>query len=261
MEGAQLETSPLEVCLSNLIGADINLVEKNEINQSGANNLQQVLNSLWLSSSKENTKDGVVVALPSKQTIQLPRAFPLPVKREKTRWEKFAEIKGIKKRKRSRMVYDPITDNFVPRWGKGSIKKIQKKYNEAIVEVKDGMDESKDPRDIINLKKNMMIQKQKLRELKNKENSKGDSKLQNSSEFALGIGNLRDTNIKRNKQQISQLFDRVSLSTASYGRRDKQLPNEDQSKNKIKKVKKILDTKNEAESYKSIYNKIIKQSK
>jgi len=31
--------------------------------------------------------------------------------------------------KRSRMVFDEITNDWVPRWGKGSIKKIQDKAN------------------------------------------------------------------------------------------------------------------------------------
>ncbi|KAH8585170.1 ribosome biogenesis regulatory [Cryptosporidium sp. chipmunk genotype I] len=258
MEGEQLETSPLEVCLSNLIGIDIASVNEAEISKSGANNLQLMLNSIWSDLSKENTKDGVVVNLPSKQEIQLPRAYPLPTKREKTRWEKFAELKGIKKRKRSRMVYDPITDDFVPRWGRNSIKKIQKKHNEAIIEIKGNLNENKDPRESINLKRDMMINKQRLRELKNKMNSsKNTSK---SDEFALGIGNLKDTNVKRSKSQVKELFNRVSLSTASYGRRDKVLLDEDRSTIKAKKVKKILDTKNENEKYKDIYSKILKRS-
>ncbi|POM83257.1 Ribosome biogenesis regulatory protein (RRS1) family protein [Cryptosporidium meleagridis] len=260
MEGAQLETSPLEVCLSNLIGIDISSINETEISKSGANNLQLMLNSIWSDLSKENTKDGIVVSLPSKQEILLPRAYPLPTKKEKTRWEKFAELKGIKKRKRSRMVYDPITDDFVPRWGRNSIKKIQKKHNEAIIEIKGNMDENKDPREAINLKRDMMINKQRLRELKNKMNSSKNKNNPKSDEFALGIGNLKDTNIKRSKTQVKELFDRVSLSTASYGRRDKALPDEDRTTNKVKKAKKILDIKSENEKYKSIYSKILKQN-
>ncbi|KAJ1613229.1 hypothetical protein OIY81_1050 [Cryptosporidium canis] len=260
MEGKTLERSPLEVCLSNLIGVDISAINESEINKSGVNNLQHMLNSIWSDLSKENTKDGVVVGIPSKQEIQLPRAYPLPTKKEKTKWEKFAELKGIKKRKRSRMVYDPITDDFVPRWGRNSIKKIQKKHNEAIVEIKGNMDETKDPRDAINMKRDMMISKQKLRELKNKANSSKNTENSKAGDFALGIGNLRDTNVKRSKSQVKELFDRVSLSTASYGRRDKVLPDEDRSKNKVKKTKTILDTKNENEKYKSIYSKIAKNS-
>lgn len=47
-----------------------------------------------------------------------------------TKWEKFRIEKGIPTReKRGRMVFDPITQDWVPRYGAGSIKKIEDKYN------------------------------------------------------------------------------------------------------------------------------------
>jgi regulator of ribosome biosynthesis len=46
-----------------------------------------------------------------------------------TRWEKFRLEKGMPARKkRSRMVYDPITQDWVPRHGFGSAKKIADKH-------------------------------------------------------------------------------------------------------------------------------------
>jgi regulator of ribosome biosynthesis len=45
---------------------------------------------------------------------------PAPKAKEKTRWEKFAEQKGIKKRKReSKLAYDEATDSYLPRFGYG----------------------------------------------------------------------------------------------------------------------------------------------
>lgn len=47
-----------------------------------------------------------------------------------TKWEKFRIEKGLgPKQKRSRVVYDPITKDWVPRYGGKSIKKIEDKYN------------------------------------------------------------------------------------------------------------------------------------
>jgi len=58
-------------------------------------------------------------------TIILPREKPCPVEKSKTKWEKFREEKGLPPRKkRSRLVFDEITNDWVPRWGTGSIKKI-----------------------------------------------------------------------------------------------------------------------------------------
>jgi hypothetical protein len=41
----------------------------------------------------------------------------LPKKKAETKWEKFAKAKGIKKQKRSRMVFDELTQTYKPRWG------------------------------------------------------------------------------------------------------------------------------------------------
>jgi regulator of ribosome biosynthesis len=69
------------------------------------------------------------VELPDKiQTF--PRLYPLPKPKPETRWDKFKKLKGIKKpTKRSRLVYDDKRKDWAPRWGKGSVKKLDKKDN------------------------------------------------------------------------------------------------------------------------------------
>lgn len=64
----------------------------------------------------EATPDGPMAVLP-RARLRLPRRLPIPVGREETKWEKFAKEKGIKKKKRSRMVVDEQTGEFMPRWG------------------------------------------------------------------------------------------------------------------------------------------------
>jgi regulator of ribosome biosynthesis len=59
----------------------------------------------------------------------LPREKAIPKPKPLTKWEKFRLEKGLPpKEKRSRLVYDEITKDWVPRWGFGSIKQIQKKH-------------------------------------------------------------------------------------------------------------------------------------
>jgi len=48
---------------------------------------------------------GPIAALPP-PTFQCPREKPLPKVKADTKWEQFRKEKGIKKRKRSRMVWD-----------------------------------------------------------------------------------------------------------------------------------------------------------
>lgn len=51
-------------------------------------------------------------------TTPLPREKPLPIEKEKTKWEKFAAKKGIKDKKREgKMVFDEETQEWVPKWG------------------------------------------------------------------------------------------------------------------------------------------------
>ena len=47
-----------------------------------------------------------------------------------TKWEKFKKDKGLPTRKkRSRVIYDPITKDWVPRWGHKSAKNIEEAHN------------------------------------------------------------------------------------------------------------------------------------
>ena len=81
-----------------------------------------------------------------KSGILVPREKPIPKEKPLTKWEKFRIEKGINTReKRSRMVYDPITKDYVPRYGMGSIKKIEDKYNWVMEEKPKHVESGLDP--------------------------------------------------------------------------------------------------------------------
>ena len=76
----------------------------------------------------EYTKALYSVDLPEPKIV-VPRAKPAPKEKPKTKWEKFRDEKGLPPRKkRSRLVFDEITNDWVPRWGPKSIKKIEDKH-------------------------------------------------------------------------------------------------------------------------------------
>merc|ERR1712110_1074888 len=52
---------------------------------------------------QEQTRTGAIATLPQPETI-LPREKPIPKPKPLTRWQKFAQEKGIRKQKRSKMV-------------------------------------------------------------------------------------------------------------------------------------------------------------
>jgi len=77
----------------------------------------------------EYTKSYYTVRLPKSQVV-LPREKKAPKEKVMTKWEKFRLEKGMPARKsRSRMVFDPITNDWVPRHGMGSVKKVADAHN------------------------------------------------------------------------------------------------------------------------------------
>ncbi|UKK00709.2 ribosome biogenesis regulatory protein [Theileria orientalis] len=191
----------LEYCLKNLIAIDgtpttHDLLNNENLLNLSRDNTQLLVNKLF-SLSRTSTSDGIFADLPSDDAIVIPRVFPLPKPREKTRWEMFAELKGIKKRKRSRKVYDPTVGDWVPRWGFKSIKK-NKLNKPPIVEVKEGEDDNL--LDKLSAKRALMKSKQKLRELRNK--------------MEQGSGN-------KAKTQLHKTLQRVRESTKGLGKKGK----------------------------------------
>ena len=77
----------------------------------------------------EYTKPYFNVELPEPKVV-LPREKHVPKPKPLSKWEKFRQEKGLPARqKRSRMVFDEITKDWVPRFGHGSVKKIEEKHN------------------------------------------------------------------------------------------------------------------------------------
>jgi len=101
--------------------------------------------------------------------VVLPREKPCPVETPKTKWEKFREERGMTaRRKRSRLVYDQITKDWVPRWGAGSVKKIADKHNWAMEEKPKHVAAGIDPFTYARAEKKAKVEKQDLAHLKNK---------------------------------------------------------------------------------------------
>lgn len=78
----------------------------------------------------------------------------------KTKWEKFAEEKGIKKKKRSRMVYSETLKKWVPRYGSQSEQNLI--LQGGVVEVEQSISK--------------MINEKKKRIAKNKKNAENNKK-------------------------------------------------------------------------------------
>jgi regulator of ribosome biosynthesis len=81
-------------------------------------NTQLLFNRIF-SQPALRTADGVFAELPARTTL-IPREKPLPKEKPKTKWDEFARIKGIEKRKRSSKEWNEEKGEFMPRYGKKS---------------------------------------------------------------------------------------------------------------------------------------------
>ena len=219
--------------------------------------------------------------------LTLPRSLPIPLAKPLTKWEKYKQEKGIVQRKRSRMVYSEEVGDWVPRWGRGSVKKIQDQMNWVMEEKEPGVN----PFEQKSNEKLLAKAKQLKRQKKNEEYAK---KVMNSKKEGNNDGNnfnknkANNTNIGEKKQILSKKqrkalkaqkeiqklnedkknlnkrLEQVQKSTRSMGNFDKKLKNEKEI-NLLKKKrvsKEILHDKNKEKSRdKRILDNILKNTK
>lgn len=124
--------------LGHLLLTDINSVSSEGVEAAAQENIKSLLAKLHSLPIRE-TSSAVLLKLPAPLTV-VPRAAPPPKQSRLTAWDKFRLQKGLGKRpKRSRMVYDRASDDWHPRWGPYSIKKLENK-RETILEERGGED-------------------------------------------------------------------------------------------------------------------------
>ena len=214
--------------------------------------------------------------------ITLPRSLPIPIPKPPTKWEKYKMEKGITQRKRSRMVYSEEVGDWVPRWGKGSIKHIQDSMNWVMEDKEEGVN----PFEQKSNEKQLAKAKQMKRQIKNEEFAKKylAEKKGNSNQIN---NNGNDNNsvpkqhiskkmrkafkaqkeiqrLNEDKKNLGKRLEQVQKSTRSMGNFDKKLKNEKEI-NFLKKKrvnKDILHDKNKEKSRdKRILDNILKNTK
>lgn len=225
--------------------------------------VRHILGKLWALPSEDSELDGKIAFLP-RPTTKLPREKPLPEPKEQTRWEKFAERKGIKNTKRSRIVWDEGAQDWLPRYGLGSSKKRDRALNDWVIEeahdgsikvgdkkratakkTRSGMFE--DPFDMKDKAKNDTKKKQlrnQLRNMRKAQKSRSapigviDGDLKAGSGYS-GSGALKHEVFKEKKARIDRAIKAAKLSTASMGRFDKEVEVDGVKMPKLKRRKAI----------------------
>ncbi|KAJ1729948.1 Rhodanese- sulfurtransferase [Coemansia biformis] len=163
-------------------------------------------------------EDSVYAALP-KRSLVLPREKPVPKEKPMTRWEKFAKIKGIQKRKRGAMVFDEAQGEWRPRFGfKGVNNDGQQPW---LLEVPQSADPYQDQYQVRREEKKERIEKNQRRHQRNAEESAGKD---------IGL-----TPHKMRKRDLQSALVLSKGSTASMGRFDAELKGEPRVKGLRKK--------------------------
>ncbi|GJQ73311.1 hypothetical protein Trydic_g13682 [Trypoxylus dichotomus] len=97
---------------------DSGLLSKNKedyIQKLTRDNVQLLLNQIW-GLPTEKIDDVVVAKLP-KPTYILPRARHVPKPKPLTKWQEYAKLKGIQKKKKSKLSWDEQLQKWIPLYG------------------------------------------------------------------------------------------------------------------------------------------------
>jgi len=163
---------------------------------------------------------GPLAKLPYPRT-PIPREKPIPEVAPMTRWEKFAKEKGIKKRKRGRMVWDDTTESYKPRWGMDRVNDPKKTWILPDKPEELARYGAEDPFHLEQIKKKERTTKNTKLKVKNQRRA-----LTVQSASLPPTLDITKNAPKRQKYSLEKAVELAQKSTASMGRFDKLHPDE-----------------------------------
>uniref|UniRef100_A0A0G4GRQ3 Ribosome biogenesis regulatory protein n=1 Tax=Chromera velia CCMP2878 TaxID=1169474 RepID=A0A0G4GRQ3_9ALVE len=236
--------------MHNLIATDITPLDNDpkKILETARDNTQLLVNQSVESRSLKLTD---LHSLSEGSLLSAPAQTSLPKEKPKTRWEKFAESKNIQKQKRGRLVWDDMTNDWVPRYGSKSAKNQELKA--PIMEMKASDDPNEDPWSKKRKERALAKAKQKMREVRNVVEGAGEK-------LPTGVANLNADvqNRKKGKDNLKEASRRAQISTASYGRFDKEARGEKKETQPKKRKVAPMSANTEKERNSKILSRIAK---
>ncbi|CAM5089879.1 unnamed protein product [Eretmochelys imbricata] len=209
----------LEFDLGNLLALDRNpppsvprAQRESRLCSLARDNTQLLVAQLWgLPAGRAEGATGPLVAQLPEPSYRLPREKPLPRPRPPTRWEQFARLKGIRRRKRTSLVWDEAAKQWRRRWG----------YERAggdpardwLIEVPAGADPHEDQF------------AKRLRDKREKVARNEFNRLRNIARGALPGRGLHPTG-HQSRAELGRATQVARVSTASLGRFQPRLPKE-----------------------------------
>ncbi|XP_054478748.1 ribosome biogenesis regulatory protein homolog [Anoplopoma fimbria] len=221
----------LEFDIGNLLASDKNRIESRDFREQkredflrslARDNTQLLVNEVWKLPT-ERVEEAIVTKLPE-QVTPLPREKPPPKPRAPTKWEEFAKLKGIQKKKKTNLVWDENAKEWRRRWGYQRAKDDTKEW---LIEVPETADPNEDQFAKRAVAKKERVAKNEFNRLKN---------IARAQKIKLpGVG-LTPTP-QQSKEDLVRAVSVAKTSTASVGRFQDRLPKEKPPKNQGKKRK------------------------
>ncbi|CAB1427576.1 unnamed protein product [Pleuronectes platessa] len=221
----------LEFDVGNLLACDKNRVESRDFRSQkkedflkslARDNTQLLINELWKLPT-ERVEEAIVAKLPVPAT-PLPREKPPPKARPPTKWEQFAKLKGIQKKKKTNLVWDENAKDWRRRWGH---KRANDDTKDWLIEVPVTADPNEDQFAKRVKAKKERVAKNELNRLRN---------IARSQKLKVpGVG--LTPRASQNKDELSRAVSVARTSTASVGQFQDRLPKEKAPKNTGKRRK------------------------
>lgn len=246
----------LELDPGNLLAVDINphdakklKCEREEYLMALARDNTQVLINQMFKLPKERSYNTFNVKVPAPTTV-LPREKPIPKPKPLTKWQEFAKLKGIKNKKKSRMVWDEKSQSYKPRWG---YKRANDNTKEWVIEVPGNADPNEDQFAKRNEAKRERVAKNELQRLRNIARSRGKK--------VPGVGEALMPGSDKSLKNLDVAFHHAKSSTASLGRFEDTMKGEKVAKGKKRKFNPLVQEKGvEAKNQMKIFKEIQKKN-
>lgn len=269
-----MESGKYEVDLGNLTAFDPNhhfpstLPNRDELLkeclQKGTELVQAIADSLFTLPSIADP-DGPLVKLPQPKT-KLPREKHLPKPKPPTKWELFAKKKGIKNRKKDKIVYDEQTGSWKRRHG---YDRVNDDKDVPIIEAKMSDEPGEDPFGKRLKEKKNRVEKQEKNRLQNLKQAAKVGALPSHVQLAataLPITGTSKAPKKASKDELENVAGLAATATASGGKFDKKLPGEKPAKHtgKYRKFLPVVEGKGmgtqEQQQTEKILNKLMSKN-
>ncbi|CAF2024081.1 unnamed protein product [Rotaria magnacalcarata] len=252
-----IKPCPVDVDLGNLLVWDPNIIDQQAykenrdeyIKNTMRDNMQLLVNALW-QMPIERHDNTVVAKLPDAKTI-VPREKPVPKPKPLTKWQKFAQSKGIVKKKKTKFVWDETKKEWGRRYG---YKKANDETKPWLIEVPTTADPSEDQFAKRLAAKKERVAKNEFQRLKNiahskKINMRNDGAIINKKSSAIDVKKALAT-AKYSDASMGQFSERAAVNeeqqTRGFNKKRKYESNLGSLKSETSKQLKIFEQMNSA---------------